>query len=104
MTPSRLEQLQKFLEDDPRDTFTHYAIAIEYVKMKAYPEAIAKFEEVIRLDPAYVPAYHQLGRVLLFLGKHSEARMVLEEGIRIAHELGDTHAGVEMEDALAGLS
>ena len=66
---SRLQQLEKFLEDEPADTFTHYAMAIEYASMGNHAKAIEKFEEVIALDGNYVAAYHQLG--LLFARVHN---------------------------------
>jgi len=34
MSESRLQALQRFLEQDPNDSFTRYAIAMEYVSMK----------------------------------------------------------------------
>ena len=57
---SRLEQLQKFLEEEPADAFTHYAIALEYISLGRQADAVEKLEEVIGLDVEYVPAYHQL--------------------------------------------
>ena len=97
---SRLEQLEKFLKQDPADTFTHYAIALEYVSLKKYNAAIAKFEEVITLNPNYVPAYHQLGLLYAQVSKSNDAVRALEMGIHVAEIVGDSHARHEMEDAI----
>ena len=103
MTSPRLEQLNRFLEEDPGDPFTHYAIAMEYVKMKSFREAVGKLEEIILIEPHYVPAYHQLGLIHLELNNINEARVILQRGIRTAGEVGDSHAGAEMEEVLEGL-
>ena len=100
MTASRLESLQRFLEDDPADAFTHYAIALEYISMNNIPDAIDKFGEVITLDPNYVPAYHQLGLLLLRQNRIDEGKIILEHGIEVARLTGDAHAQSEMEEAI----
>jgi Tfp pilus assembly protein PilF len=100
MTASRLTTLLNFLNEDPADAFTHYAIALEYVNMGNIRDAVAKFEEVITLDPSYVPAYHQLG--LLFIREHRkiDAKAILERGIEAATKAGDAHAQMEMQEAV----
>lgn len=100
MTTSRLEQLQKFLDDEPADSFTHYAIALEYSEMGKASEAIEKFEEVIVLDPQYFPAYHQLGLLLARLNRKDEAVAILKKGITVASSAGDSHAAGEMRETV----
>ncbi|MBI1807508.1 MAG: tetratricopeptide repeat protein [Ignavibacteria bacterium] len=100
MSTTRLDTLQQFLEQDPNDPFNHYAIALEYVSSHCYPEAIAKFQELMALDPNYVPAYHQLGLLFARLGKNDEALKTFERGIEIAALVGDMHARSEMEEAI----
>ncbi len=101
---SRLEQLQKFLEEEPADVFTHYAIALEFVSMGKFARAIEQLQEVLALDPNYVAAYHQLG--LLFVRMHNtrEAVKAFEQGIKVAEMIGDVHARTEMENAIDELS
>ena len=100
MSTSRLDTLKKFLEEDPNDSFSYYAIALEYASMKMYPEAVSKYQELIERDPNYVPAHYQLGILLAQLSKIAEARMAFELGIKIATVQGDTHARNEMQEAL----
>ncbi len=101
---SRLDVLRKFLEKDPDDAFTHYAMALEYVSLMMVPEAVAKFDDVLRIDPEYVPAFQQLGALRARLGKREEAADILRRGIEIALKTGDSHSASEMEEALSGLS
>jgi tetratricopeptide (TPR) repeat protein len=98
MSGSRLEALKKFLEQDPADAFTRYAIALEYASLNNYPEAIAGMEELIVLDPNYVPAYHQLGNFYKHIGNINEALKILEKGIEHAAQTGDRHAQSEMQE------
>ena len=100
MRPSRLEELQKFLEVEPNDSFTHYAIALEYASQKNLPEAIKKLEELILLDPNYIPAYQQLGYLLAQSDRKDDALIIFEQGIQTAALVGDTHAQKEMQEAI----
>lgn len=97
---SRIDQLRKFLEDEPADAFTHYAIAIEYASVGKFAQAIEMFEEVIALDPNYIAAYHQLGLLFVRMNNKREAVKTLEQGVKVAELIGDAHAQSEMEDAL----
>ncbi len=103
MTVSRLDALKKFLEEDPADSFTHYAIGLECVALGRYEEAVSKFQEVIALDPAYVPAYHQLGLLLGRLDRKDEAIVILGRGMEMAERAGDAHTGQEMREAIEEL-
>ena len=100
MTASRLEALEKFLETDPGDSFTHYAIALEYASQKRFDDAIKKLEALIILEPEYVPAYQQLGYFYTQLHQHEEAKDAFRKGIEAAKLARDHHAQGEMQEAL----
>ena len=99
----RLEQLQRFLEMDPGDSFTRYALALEYISRKDPEKGIALLKETLERDPAYVPAYHMLGQQLALLGDHSAACESFTTGIEVARSQGEIHAASEMQDALDDL-
>jgi len=98
---SRLEQLEKMLKTDPGDVFLNFALAMEYARAGRTEEAIAQFVRVTELDPKYVPAYFQRGNFLVSIGRKDEARTAFSEGMKIAADIGDTHAAAEMSEALA---
>ncbi|MBI4548135.1 MAG: tetratricopeptide repeat protein [Ignavibacteriae bacterium] len=100
MSTTRLEALQKFLQDDPADVFTHYALALEFASLNNYQEAITKLEALLSLDPNYLPAYHQLGLILTTLHRTEGARKIFEKGIQVAVASGNTHAQDEIQEAL----
>ncbi|MAT39917.1 MAG: hypothetical protein CL946_09975 [Ectothiorhodospiraceae bacterium] len=97
---NRLESLLKFLEDDPNDSFTRYAVALEYSKDGKQDDARKQFEETLRRDPEYLPAYHQLGQLLGELCEFGEAERIYTTGMQLAAKLGEHHTRSEMEAEL----
>jgi Tfp pilus assembly protein PilF len=104
MRNDRIAQLKEFLENDPNDSFTRYALALEYSGLGETPLAVSLLLDVLERDPAYVPAYQQLGYQYQKLDRKVEATQVLRRGIEVAREQGDTHAQREMQDALDEIS
>lgn len=97
---SRLEQFKEFVEMDPTDTFSRYALAMEYAGEGKYEDAVSHFREVIRLDPGYSAAYFQAGLACQKAGKIDDAKHMLESGIAAAEKKGDWHARDEMKATL----
>lgn len=100
MVKSRFETLKDFLARDPKDSFTRYALAMEYVGQHEIGEATKQLEELLKHDGLYVPAYQQLGSLYARLERRDEAISILRRGIEVAKDAGDTHARGEMLDAL----
>ncbi len=100
MNTSRLTALQTFLEQDPSDSFTRYAIAMEYASQKDFVSAIEHLKQVILNDTNYIPAYHQLGLLYAQLGKKEESKKYFLLGIQAAKAVGDSHAQGEMQESL----
>ena len=63
MVKSRLEQLYKFLEEKPGDSFTIYAIALENIKLNHINEAESLFRSIVENDPDFLAVYYQLGKL-----------------------------------------
>ena len=103
MRVSKLRELEKFLEQDPSDSFTHYAIALEYAASSDMDGAIEKLKALISMNPKYVPAYQQLASYLIKLDLYRDAQDILEKGILVAGLEGDRHAQNEMQECLDDL-
>lgn len=97
---SRLEKLQQFLTLDPDDSFTRYAIGLEYAAIKDYPTAITAFEELCAKDPDYVATYYQLADAYRITGDKGKATETYHTGITIARKVNDLHAASELQAAL----
>jgi Tfp pilus assembly protein PilF len=100
---NRIEILKGFLKDNPDDSFSRYALALEYVKLEQNNEALQEFETVRKSDPDYVATYYQLGQLYQKLGLKHEAEKTFRTGITVAAKAGDEHTRSELEAALEGL-
>jgi hypothetical protein len=101
---SRREKIEAMLLDDPSDTFLRYSLAMELDKERDHDASLAKFIELTRDDPPYVPAFFMAGQQLARLGRNDEARSMLQSGIDAARSQGDSHAAGEMSEFLSSLT
>jgi Tfp pilus assembly protein PilF len=100
---NRIEILKGFLDDNPNDSFSRYALALEYVKLGQNAEALREFEAVKKSDPDYVATYYQLGQLYQKVGQKHEAEKTFRTGITVAVKAGDEHTRSELEEALEAL-
>lgn len=100
MDKSRLDSLKELLEKHPDDSFTRYALGLEFVSAGMPDEASAEFERVLASDPNYNPVYYQLGKVYESLGEIDKARKTYEKGIYVAASQSEFHTKEELEGAL----
>ena len=100
---SRREKIEAMLADDPGDTFLRYSLAMELDKAGVHDASLAKFAELTRDDPPYVPAFFMAAQQLARLGRTDEARTILRSGIAAANTQNDHHAAGEMGEFLASL-
>ena len=100
---SRREKIEAMLADDPGHTFLRYSLAMDLDKEGVHDASLAKFAELTRDDPPYVPAFFMAGQQLVRLGRVSEAREILRPGIEAARKQDDSHAAGEMSEFLASL-
>jgi Tfp pilus assembly protein PilF len=100
---NRIEILKGFLVENPSDSFSRYALALEYVKLGQHDDALREFETVSSNDPAYVATYFQLGQLYQKLGRSHEAEKTFRTGITVAAKAGDEHTRSELEGALEAL-
>jgi Tfp pilus assembly protein PilF len=97
---SRINILKGFLESDPNDSFSRYALALEYIKANEHDEAVRQLETVKTNDADYVATYYQLGKLYQQLGKLHEAEKTFRTGITVATKVKDEHTRSELEAAL----
>lgn len=103
MREERIGKLKALLEQDPNDSFSRYALALEFAGADDSPQAVSLLEDLLRRDKAYVPAYQQLGYLYERIGRIDEAVTIFKRGISVATLQGDQHAQSEMQDALDSL-
>lgn len=98
MQNERLAQLFKFLEEDPNDPFTLYAIAMEYEKTKPFV-ALGYYELLLREHEDYVGTYYHAAKLYAMLDKKKEAEETFKKGLLIAQKQADHHAYRELQNA-----
>jgi tetratricopeptide (TPR) repeat protein len=96
----RLDVLLGFLNDDPTDPFTLFAVASEFRKLGDIEQALAYFNRLIDGHPTYVGAYYHLGKLLESIGRKEDAIAMYTRGIHVAEEQRDVHARAELQDVL----
>lgn len=97
---TRLEQMLSFLEQDPNDSFTRYAVGLEYMSLKDYATAAKYLNELRERDPAYVATYYQLGQLYTTLEEWDKAEEAYTAGTTVARNVRDLHALSELQAAL----
>ena len=98
MDSDRLKQLQEFYEEDPRDPFNLYALALEYLK---YDQEKSKtyFESLLHEHPDYLPTYYHAGKLFMDLGEKEKAITVFLNGISLGKKLNDKKTLRELQSA-----
>lgn len=101
---TRREMLEGFVAEDQDDSFSRYALALEFDKEGREEEAICHLKEVITRDPSYVAAYYHLGRLLARAGRAPEALDAYRRGLDHAAAAGDQRTRSEIEEAIETLT
>ncbi|MDG5766851.1 hypothetical protein QA596_05175 [Balneolales bacterium ANBcel1] len=99
----RIAKLKAFLQEDPDDSFSRFALALEYQKTGDHQTARSLFEHIRDKDPGYIGVYYHLGKLYQMTDEPRLALKTYTNGITIARNAGDHHAATELEQALQEL-
>ncbi|NCP84655.1 MAG: hypothetical protein GW823_07125 [Bacteroidetes bacterium] len=86
---TRIERLQNFLEHNPNDEFSSYALALEYKKIKKINEAVDMLKQCINLNSANLAAYFQLCEIYSTQNEIELLNIYLEKAKIIAKDQND---------------
>ena len=100
MTADRMEVLKGLLEQNPKDSFARYALAMGFVSAGDLDEAVKEFSALLSFNPDYVVAYFQAGQALEKLDRLEEASQMYHRGVEAAIRKGDAHMQSEIQTAL----
>jgi hypothetical protein len=98
MHNSKIDQLLEFLKEDPNDSFTLYALALEYEKSDQQ-RAGEQYNLLLRDHPGYLATYYHAGK---FYEKSDRdlAKKIFQDGMHLAQKLGKQKAYNELQSAL----
>lgn len=99
MATARINALLQFIEEDPQDIFSRYALALEYVNSGEKKLALQHLEELATAFPDYLATYYQLGKLLEGEGRNLEAIDVYAKGITVAKSQGNKQTLNELTSA-----
>jgi Tfp pilus assembly protein PilF len=95
---SRLEMLIRDFEEDPKDPFNIYALAIEYLKTDR-EKSRSLFEILMDQHPDYVPTYYHAAKLYQDLNARDRAISTYEKGMLVATNQGEQKAYRELRAA-----
>jgi len=97
---SRIELLKQYLAEDPSDSFSQYALALEYANANNRNDAILLLEQLLNRQPDYLPCYYQLGKLYEIEGRPKQAITTFQKGIEIARKQKNQKTMGELQTAL----
>ncbi len=100
---ARTTILAKRIKENPQDSFSKFALALELLKINNTDNAKVLFESIVENDPNYVGVYYHLGKLHEQIGENNLARNTYKQGIEISDLLNDSHSKSELQSALMAL-
>jgi tetratricopeptide (TPR) repeat protein len=98
-----IKQLARNIKDDPDDSFSKFALALEFQKRENFKKTRILFEDIYKNDPEYVGVYYHLGKLYERLDMAAEARKIFQEGIEVAQNQKESRTEKELKEALIQL-
>jgi Tfp pilus assembly protein PilF len=98
-----IRRLAGFLQNNPNDIFTKFALALELLKAGEGIKAKVLFESVLKQDPEYVGVYYHLGKLYQNTGRIEDAERLFKKGIEMADKQGKSRSKSELQEALETL-
>ena len=96
----RLEILKSMVEQNPKDSFSRYGLAMEYAKSGSLDKAVEEYDSLLEFNPDYAAAYYHGGQALEKLGRLDDARRMYQRGLEATRRIGDGHTHSEIQAAL----
>lgn len=100
---SKIKQLARQIKHNPGDSFSKFALALEFRKQGEFKKARILFEDILSNDPEYVGVYYHLGKLYEALDRLDDAQSLYKKGIKIAREQDEKRTEKELREALEQL-
>lgn len=100
---SKIKQLARQIKNNPGDSFSKFALALEFQKEGEFKNARILFEDILSSDPGYVGVYYHLGKLYEVLDRLNDAKKLYQKGINVAAEQNESRTEKELKEALQQL-
>ena len=100
---AKIKQLAKQIKNNPGDSFSKFALALEFRKEGEFKKARIMFEDILASDPEYVGVYYHLGKLYEALDCLRDAKELYKKGIDVADQQDEERTQKELKEALEQL-
>lgn len=100
---SKIKKLATYIKNNPEDSFSKFALALEFLKDDQLSKAQILFEDIQQKDPKYDGVYYHLGKLYERNDRQEEALKMYKQGVQVAAENGHKRNTKELKEALAEL-
>ena len=100
---NKIHHFARLIKDNPEDTFSKFALALELLKQDDVLKAQIIFESILKQDPEYLGVYYHLGKLYESTGKADKAESMYKKGIHISEKQQNTRTLSELREALINL-
>lgn len=98
---AKIKQLARQIKNNPGDSFSKFALALEFRKEGELKNARILFEDILQNDPEYVGVYYHLGKLYEATDRLKDAKKLYKSGIEVAGKKKKARTKSELEEALA---
>jgi Tfp pilus assembly protein PilF len=105
--PERTDKMKTLagnIKANPSDSFSKFALALEFLKQDELKRAKMLFEDVYEKEPQYVGVYYHLGKLYERLEMTDKAKKIYREGIEVAKAQKEKRTHKELTEVLAELN
>lgn len=99
-TKSKIKQLAQQIKKNPGDSFSKFALALEFRKEGQLKNARILFEDILNNDPDYVGVYYHLGKLYELQDRLDDAKSIYKRGIPKAEQQNKVRTKSELKEAL----
>jgi predicted Zn-dependent protease len=96
----KVASLKEILEQDGKNAFARYGLAMEYAGRGETEAALTEFGQLLADHPDYTAGYFMAAQALAKVGRAAEAKQKLVDGMACAKRTGNQHAAGEMQAML----
>lgn len=100
---STVKKLAAYIKANPNDSFSKFALALEFLKDEEPQKARIFFEDIYKSDPDYLGVYYHLGKLYEQLERYDDAIEMYEKGVQVASTQQKKRTLKELKEALASL-
>jgi tetratricopeptide (TPR) repeat protein len=100
----RVAQIKQLLVSSPDDIFLNYALAMEFMSIEDYPQAIHQLELVKSIQSDYLPLFYQLAKCYEASNNNPKAIETYEQGMSVAESKNERKTLNELRSALEELT